>query len=433
MNVLERQSPRRWIPVHNQQRAEVSIVMPCLNEAETLATCIRKAQRAIADHELSAEIVIADNGSTDGSQTIARELGVRVVSVQQKGYGSAVRGGLRAAHGKYIVLADTDGSHDLTAIFPFVAKLRMGYERVMGNRCQGGIERGAMSWSHRWIGNPVLTWLARLFFGCPVGDFHCGMRAFTKDAFYRWDLRTSGFEFCAEMIIRASLSRLRMTELPTVQFKDGRSRPAHLHTWRDGWLNLRFMLLFSPRWLFLTPGIALFVAGLGAFLWLIAGLGHITPATVEVQTLVTSGFICLVGYQLIVFAIFTKIFAVLHGLHPPHHQLQRLLRIVTLEVGVLAGLAMAVLGLAALVGALSGRAVIGGPDPMATVRQAVPAAMLLALGIQTIFVSFFLSVLGVGINLKKAVPISVRLNQRSSALLVPDQAALVQSSPIGGQ
>ena len=410
------------------QRVEVSIVMPCLNEAETLATCIGKAQAAIAQNELSAEIVIADNGSTDGSPEIARALGVRVVSVAQKGYGSAVQGGVRAARGKYVVLADTDGSHDLSAIYPFVAKLRAGYELVMGNRFQGGIERGAMSWSHRWIGNPVLTWLGRLFFGCHVGDFHCGMRGFTREAFYRLDLRTTGFEFCSEMVIRASLMRLRIAELPTVQYKDGRSRPAHLQTWRDGWLNLRFMLLFSPRWLFLIPGFALFLAGLGTLFWLITGLGTVAPATLELQTLVTAGFICLVGYQLIVFAVFTKIFAILHGLHPPHQRFQRLMKNVTLEIGVLAGLLTTLVGLVALVAALSGWTLIGSHDVMATVRQAIPGAMLLALGIQTIFVSFFLSVLGVGINLKKAPGYSLHRSPHSTTYRLRDRTLVAQSS-----
>jgi hypothetical protein len=272
----------------------------------------------------------------------------------------------------------------------------------MGNRFLGGIEPGAMAWSHRWIGNPVLTWLGRLFFGCPVGDFHCGMRAFTREAYERMDLRTTGFEFCSEMVIRASINRLRIAELPTVHLKDGRSRPAHLHTWRDGWLNLRFMLLFSPRWLFLVPGAALLSTGLGAFVWLLVGPGQAWPATLQMQTLVTSGFLCLVGYQLVIFAVFTKIFAVLQGLHPPHERLNRLLRHITLEVGVLAGLATALLGLLALVATLSGWTIVVVSSPMATMRQAIPSSMLMALGIQTTFVSFFLSVLGVGVNVKGA-------------------------------
>lgn len=411
---------------------EVSLVMPCLNEAETLATCIRKAQATILEHQLSAEIVIADNGSTDGSAAIARRLGVRVVSVREKGYGSAVTGGVRAARGKYIVLADTDGSHDLTSIYPFVEKLRHGYELVMGNRFQGGIERGAMAWSHRWIGNPILTWLGRVFFGCPVGDFHCGMRAFTKDAFYRMDLRTTGFEFCTEMVIRASVYRLRIAELPAAHLKDGRSRPAHLNTWRDGWLNLRFMLLFSPRWLFLFPGAALFAASLGVFLWLMAGPGQSWPAAVQLQALLISAFLCLVGYQLIVFAVFTKIFAVLQGLHPPHGQLNRLLRRITLEDGIQAGVVMAILGLLALVAALSGWKSETVAGSMAVMRQAIPAVMLLALGIQTIFVSFFLSVLGVGVNVKGAGGIYIHQAQKPAQRL-RQRATVEQLSGLGGR
>jgi glycosyltransferase involved in cell wall biosynthesis len=405
-------------------QVEVSLVMPCLNEAETLASCIRKAQAVIEEHCLSAEIVIADNGSTDGSDSIARDLGVRVVSVEQKGYGNAVRAGVRAAHGTFIVVADTDGSHDLTTIYPFVEKLRAGYDLVMGNRFKGGIEPGSMPWLHRWIGNPILTRLGKLFFGSPVGDFHCGLRGFTKKAYYRLDLYTTGFEFCTEMVIRASLNRLRIAELPTVQYKAGRSRPPHLHTWRDGWLNLRFMLLFSPRWLFLIPGAVLLTAGLGVFLWLLVGPGQTWSTALQLQTLTTSGFLCLVGYQLIVFAAFTKIFAVLQGLHPPHEQLSRLLRHITLEVGVLAGLAAALLGLVALIATLAGWTIAGQPGPMATMRQAIPSAMLLALGIQTTFVSFFLSVLGVGVNVKGAGGIFIHqaLNKQAYQLRQPSIA-----------
>ena len=409
--------------VHSRTRpdaareVEVSIVMPCLNEAETLAACIRKAQAAIIEHQLSAEIVIADNGSTDGSATIARRLGARVVAVREKGYGSAVSGGVRAARGKYIVLADTDGSHDLSSIHPFVEKLRHGYDLVMGNRFLGGIEPGAMLWSHRWIGNPVLTWLGRVFFGCPVKDFHCGMRAFTKEAFANLDLRTTGFEFCTEMVIRASVNRLRIAELPTVHLKDGRSRPAHLHTWRDGWLNLRFMLLFSPRWLFLFPGMVLLTASLGVFLWLMVGPGQIWPPALQMQALLASGFLCLVGYQLVVFAVFTKIFAVLQGLHPPNRSLNGLLRRITLEDGIQGGVFMAILGLLALIAALSGWKTETVAGSMAVMRHAIPAVMLMALGIQTIFVSFFLSVLGVGVNVKGAGGIYIHQAQKQAQRL----------------
>jgi glycosyltransferase involved in cell wall biosynthesis len=240
---------------------ELSIVMPCLNEAETLAACIQKAQRAIEKQHLAAEIVIADNGSTDGSQVVAKQLGARVVDVERKGYGSALIGGIDAARGRLVIMGDADDSYDFTALGPLVEKLREGYDLVMGNRFAGGIEPGAMVWSHRWIGNPVLTRLSRILFHTPVGDMHCGLRGFRKDAIQRLRLRAIGMEFASEMVIKASLQRLKIAEVPVTLRPDGRSRPPHLRTWRDGWRHLRFMLLFSPRWLFLYPGAGLFAAG----------------------------------------------------------------------------------------------------------------------------------------------------------------------------
>src|SRR5207245_7527261 len=250
---------------------EVSIVMPCLDEVETLATCIARAREAIEKGGYAAEIIVADNGSSDGSQLIARELGARVVDVQRKGYGSALIGGIDAAQGRFVVMGDADASYDFAAISPLIAELREGYDLVVGNRFLGGIQPGAMPWSHRWVGNPVLTWISRVFFHTPVGDMHCGLRAFRKDAFERMQLRAAGMEFASEMVIKASLKGMRISEVPVVLRPDGRSRPPHLRTWRDGWRHLRFMLLFSPRWLFLYPGLALLVIGLGLSALLVAG------------------------------------------------------------------------------------------------------------------------------------------------------------------
>src|SRR6202171_2077650 len=357
---------------------EVSIVMPCLNEAETLATCIQKAQQAVDKLGLAAEIIVADNGSTDGSQVIARELGARVVAVPRKGYGSALIGGIDAAHGEFVIMGDADDSYDFTAIEPLISKLREGYDMVLGNRFAGGIEAGAMPWSHRWIGNPALTLMSRIFFHTPVGDMHCGLRGFRKSAYETLRLRATGMEFASEMVIKASLKRMKIAEVPVTLSPDGRSRPPHLRTWRDGWRHLRFMLLFSPRWLFLYPGLALFFVG-AALSALLGGLG------------------CLAGNQLVLFAVFTKIFAIREGFHPPHPTLERLFDYVTLEVGLLAGALMALGGFGGLVAAVvSWQAVgFGSLDPALTMREVIPSVVLLALGTQTVFASFFISILAI--------------------------------------
>ena len=376
---------------------EVSIVMPCLNEAETLATCIQKAQRAIEKDSLSAEIIVADNGSTDGSQVIAAELGARVVPVKRKGYGSALIGGIDAAHGELVIMGDADDSYDFTAIAPLIAKLREGYDLVVGNRFLGGIEPGAMPWSHRWIGNPVLTFISRVFFHTPVGDAHCGLRGFRKDAYERMNLRATGMEFASEMVIKASLKGMRIAEVPVALRPDGRSRPPHLRTWRDGWRHLRFMLLFSPRCLFLYPGLVLFAVGVVLSALLIPGPLHIGGVRLDVHTLLVASFLALLGYQLVLFAVFTKIFAVRTGFHPPHPLLERVFRYVTLEVGLAAGVLMGLVGLVALVVAVaSWRAVgFGNLDPSLTMREVIPAVVLLALGTQTVFASFFISILSI--------------------------------------
>jgi glycosyltransferase involved in cell wall biosynthesis len=376
---------------------EVSIVMPCLNEAETLATCIQKAQRAIEKDSLSAEIIVADNGSTDGSQVIAAELGARVVPVKRKGYGSALIGGIDAAHGELVIMGDADDSYDFTAIAPLVAKLREGYDLVVGNRFLGGIEPGAMPWSHRWIGNPVLTFISRVFFHTPVGDAHCGLRGFRKDAYERMNLRATGMEFASEMVIKASLKGMRIAEVPVALRPDGRSRPPHLRTWRDGWRHLRFMLLFSPRWLFLYPGLALFAVGAVLSALLIPGPLHIGGVRLDVHTLLVASFLALLGYQLVLFAVFTKIFAVRTGFHPPHPLLETVFRYVTLEVGLAAGALMVLVGLVALVVAVAswGAVGFGNLDPSLTMREVIPAVVLLALGTQTVFASFFISILSI--------------------------------------
>ena len=376
---------------------EVSIVMPCLNEAATLASCIRKAQAAIAKDGLAAEIIVADNGSTDASPTIARALGARLVVAEQRGYGAALQAGIDAARGQYVVMGDADDSYDFSAIGPFVARLRQGSDLVMGNRFRGGIDAGAMRWSHRFIGNPVLTAIGRFFFGIRIGDFHCGLRAFRKDAYERMGLRTMGMEFASEMVIKAGLKRMRIDEVPIVLHKDGRNRPPHLRTWRDGWRHLRFMLLFSPRWLFVIPGGALFVAGVLASAWLISGPQQLGGLGLDIDTLLVAAVCCLIGYQVLVFGVFTKVFAIRQGFHPPHAALSWLFRYITLEVGLLCGIVLTLAGVAGVVIAfLSWKAIgFGALDPRVTMRELIPAVVMTALGVQTVFASFFLSILDI--------------------------------------
>ncbi len=379
------------------ETVEISIVMPCLNEAETLAICVRKAQQTIERDGLVAEIIVADNGSTDGSQVIAEELGVRVVPVDRKGYGSALIGGIDAARGQFVIIGDADDSYDFTAIGPLIAKLREGYDLVVGNRFMGGIEPGAMPWLHRWVGNPILTSISRVFFHTPVGDAHCGLRAFRKDAYERMRLRATGMEFASEMVIKASLQHMRIAEVPVTLRPDGRSRPPHLRTWRDGWRHLRFMLLFSPRWLFLYPGLTLLAIGVVLSAVLIPGPVRVGSIGLDIHTLLVAGFLALLGYQIVLFAVFTKIFAVMSGFHPPHPLLEKVFKYVTLEVGLVAGALMSLVGLVALVAAVVswGAVGFGHLDPRQTMREVIPAVVLLALGTQTVFASFFISILSI--------------------------------------
>jgi glycosyltransferase involved in cell wall biosynthesis len=394
MSVAQR--PRKNADPPTGTAIEVSIVMPCLDEAETLATCIRKAQSAIDGGALKAEVIVADNGSTDGSALIARELGARVVEVARKGYGSALLGGIAAARGKFVVMGDADDSYDFAAIAPLIEKLRDGYDLVMGNRFTGGITSGAMTWSHRWVGNPALTRLSHLFFRTPVGDMHCGLRAFRKEAIDSLRLRATGMEFASEMVIKASLQGMRIAEVPVTLSPDGRSRPPHLRTWRDGWRHLRFMLLFSPRWLFLYPGVALLGGGVIVGAVLETGPKRIGSVTFDIHTLLLAGFACLIGFQLVVFAVFTKVFAMERGFHPPNPRYEAMFDYVKLETGLVVGALMFVAGVVGIVIAVLswGALGFGNLDPKLTMREIIPAAVLLTLGVQTIFASFFLSILG---------------------------------------
>jgi glycosyltransferase involved in cell wall biosynthesis len=375
---------------------ELSIVVPCLNEAEALEVVVRKAMTTMAELGVDGEVIVADNGSTDGSQAIAAEAGARVVEVAEKGYGSALAGGIAAAHGTYVIMGDADDTYDFTGIGPFVEKLREGYDLVMGNRFKGGIEPGAMPWLHRYVGNPVLSGLGKLFFHSSIGDFHCGLRGFRKEAVERLDLRTTGMEFASEMIVKATLLRVKVTEVPTTLSTGLRSRAPHLRTWRDGWRHLRFLLLYSPRWLFLYPGLLLMVLGLAGQLWLLPGPRIVGNVGFDIQSLLFTAVAIVVGFQSVVFAVFTKIYATNEGLLPPSAKLDRLFRYVTLEVGLVVGLVLLLAGLGGSIAAFLkwGDVSFRALDPFVTLRIIIPSVTALILGFETILASFFLSVLG---------------------------------------
>jgi glycosyltransferase involved in cell wall biosynthesis len=377
---------------------ELSVVMPCLNESRTLGICVRKARDTIARLGIRGEVIVADNGSTDGSQSIAEELGARVVPIAARGYGSALRGGIASAHGKFVVMGDCDDSYDFTLLGDFVNKLREGHDLVVGNRFQGGIRPGAMPFLHRYLGNPFLSWLGRLFFGCPVGDFQCGLRGFRKDAIDKLELQTTGMEFSTEMVVKATLFDLRIAEIPTTLSPDGRDRPPHLRTWRDGWRYLRFLLLYSPRWLFFYPGIALLLFGIALTLWLLPSPRTIGAATFDYHTLLFGAMSILIGFQSINFAVFTKFFAITEHLLPEDPRLNKAFRYVTLETGLILGVILILAGAGTWIFGLSywrGHH-FGALDPDKTLRIVIPGFVALTLGVQIVLSSFFFSVLGMG-------------------------------------
>lgn len=324
---------------------QLTILMPCLNEAETLALCINKANTWISNSGIQAEVVIADNGSTDGSQAIAESLGARVVPVEQRGYGSALFHGCMAAKGEWIIMGDSDDSYNFSNLDPFIEKLRDGFDLVMGNRFLGGIESGAMPWKNRYIGNPVLTWVGRLLFKCPAKDFHCGLRGFTKDAFLRMDLRTTGMEFASEMVIKANLFDMRITEVATTLSKDGRSRPPHLRPWRDGWRHLRFMLLFSPRWLFFIPGLVLFLISLVSYAVLLSGSVSFGAVVFDVHTLFFAETGLILGFLATTLGIVIRMVGMREGLLQEHSLLEKLRATPFLEIGSAIGILIIIGGL----------------------------------------------------------------------------------------
>ncbi|MCB1104284.1 MAG: glycosyltransferase family 2 protein [Cephaloticoccus sp.] len=374
---------------------QVSVVIPCLNEALTIVHCINEAMQAMKHAGLTGEVIVADNGSSDDSQELAAAAGARVITVTRKGYGHALHAGIAAAQGEFILMGDADGSYDFSHLPRFVERLRDGSDLVMGNRFLGGIEPGAMPWKNRRIGNPLLSFIGRLLFNIQVGDFHCGLRAFSAAAYRRMDLRTTGMELASEMVIKARLFNLRIVEVPTVLRKDGRDRPPHLRPWRDGWRHLRFMLLFSPRWLFWYPGICLITAGVITGAALIRGPVQLHDVTLDVHTLLFSAVAVLTGVQACSFALLSKYFAIRSGLRHREQKFENWFRFVTLEAGLITGSILTIIGLA-----LSAYAVWfwGGRDfgplqPTETLRLVIPGASSIVLGCQLILTSFLLGVL----------------------------------------
>jgi glycosyltransferase involved in cell wall biosynthesis len=376
---------------------DVTIVMPCLNEAESLAPCIEKAKAAIQAAGVTGEVLIADNGSTDGSIELAESLGARVVHVKNKGYGSALQGGFAAAKGKYILMGDADGSYDFGHLQRFLDKLDAGADLVMGNRFAGGIAPGAMPPLHQYFGNPGLSWLGRLFFRAPVGDFYCGLRAFRRDALPKLALQSPGMELGVEMVAKAALYKLKVDEVPTTLSPDLRSRPPHLRTWRDGWRTLRFFLLYSPKWLFFYPGVFLMALGLALSVLVIPGAVDVFGARLDVHTLLYAGVAIVVGFQAVVFAVLARVYAASEGFLPDTGLVRRARRVFSLEAGLGIGalliLAAVVLSVIALV--RWGNSSFKHLDYPATLRLAIPAAVALMLGVQVVLSSFFLSVLGI--------------------------------------
>jgi glycosyltransferase involved in cell wall biosynthesis len=374
---------------------ELTILMPCLNEAETLETCVIKARKFLESRGIRGEVLIADNGSTDGSQAIAERSGARVVPIPHRGYGAALLGGIQAARGEYIIMGDADDSYDFTALDPFVEKLRAGFELVMGNRFLGGIKPNAMPPLHRYLGNPVLTWIGRVLFRSPSGDFHCGLRGFRRDSVLSLALTSPGMEFASEMVVKSTLHKLRITEVPTTLSPDGRSRPPHLRSWRDGWRHLRFLLLFSPGWLFFYPGLLLLLTGAAAMIWLLPHQRSAAGLTFDVNTLVFAAAAVVCGFQAVVFYMFAKTHAIRSGLLPDDLLVAKLREILRLEIGLIAGTLAMLAGLllaAYSVGAWGMRS-FGRLDPEQSLRIVIPSATLLILGLQIVFSSCLLSIL----------------------------------------
>lgn len=374
---------------------EVTVLMPCLNEAATVGRCVGKAMEFLRRAGISGEVLVADNGSTDDSRARAEGAGARVVAVAQRGYGAALAAGIAAARGRFVIMGDADDSYDFSRLEAFVEQLRRGYPLVMGNRFRGGIRPGAMPALHRYLGNPVLSFLGRLLFRARVRDFHCGLRGFDRAAVLSLDLRTRGMEFASEMVVKAALARWRIAEVPTTLDPDRRGRPPHLRTWRDGWRHLRFLLLFSPRWLFLYPGVALLLAGSALTAALYFAPLHLGGAGLDIHSMLYASAGALLGLQLCLFALFARVSAQSAGLLPRQPALEKLLRALTLERGLLGGLCWMLAGILWSAAAFWQwrQAGFGALDPREVMRDTIPAATLMVSGMELMLASFLLSVL----------------------------------------
>ncbi len=381
-----------------KNKIELSIVLPCLNEELTVGVCVSKAVGFLKKHKIDGEVIVADNGSTDRSIEIATKKGARVAHIEQKGYGSALRGGFEAAKGKYIIMADADDSYDLVNLMPFVEKLREGYELVMGNRFKGGIQKGAMPWHHRYIGNPILSFLGKLFFKTPANDFHCGLRGFTKTAVEKMDLQTTGMELASEIVIKSSILEMKTCEVPTTLSPDGRDRPPHLRSFRDGWRHLRFLLIYSPSWLFLYPGIILSVIGSLFSLALFLGPINIGFRYIDFHSFIATGTLMYIGINMITFAAITRVYAYYSGLLPITPKFFSLLKFINLERGLGIGFTTLIIGVAIMIRAilLSDNFSQIGFDT--SVRLVFGGSLAFVAGWQIIFTSFALSMLGINIS-----------------------------------
>jgi glycosyltransferase involved in cell wall biosynthesis len=379
---------------------ELSIVMPCLNEAETLATCIRKAQSYLDRSGVSGEIVVGDNGSTDGSQEIAARLGARVIHIPIRGYGAALYGAITAAQGRFCIMGDSDDSYDFELLDAFVDQLRAGYDVVMGNRFLGGIRPGAMPWKNRYIGNPILSTIGKILFRAGVGDFHCGLRGFTKSAFQKMDLRTTGMEFASEMVIKAKLMGLKMTEVPTVLSPDGRSRPPHLLPYRDGWRHLRFMLLFSPNWLFLYPGTGMVLLGLAAGVPLLSHPIQLSSIRLGLDTLIYCSACVVAGFQAILFSLLSRVYAIREGLYPETARDHSFVRRIAIEHGLVTGAGILLTGLAAALYAVWHwkQHAFGDLDTERIARIVIPSSVAISLGIEIMLFSLLLSTFSLNVR-----------------------------------
>ena len=377
------------------EQYELTILMPCLNEAETLAACINKAHTYLKESGVHGEVVVADNGSTDGSQKIAEEHGARVVNVPEKGYGAALIGGCNGARGKYVIMGDADDSYDFLHLAPFVEKLREGYDLVMGNRFKGGIEPGAMPPLHRYLGNPVLSFIARLFFPCKIGDYHCGLRGYNRESILKLGLVTTGMEYASEMVVKATLNHLKIAEVPTTLKKDGRSHAPHLRSWSDGWRHLKFLLMHSPNWLFMYPGLILFFLGLALTVVLSLGNIQIGAVGLGVHTLMYAAAAMMVGFNLVMFSLFVRSYASVTGFIPTESRLDRWLGETSTEKGVLLGIFLFLAGIAVTIAAFCiwGKTGFGGLSPESMMRITIPAMLLIVVGIEVVFGSFFIGIL----------------------------------------